>query len=225
MDTRRGEVLICMKCAVDTEPSIFTYLHGYFFNGYSAVRLRDALRPLGGTVSRVRQRVLCPWCHNRHSENYHDGHFRLWRSVRLQVPDFYRLWATVNTDRWTPLWAAAGDEYMLEEAAEWLRGVEHMPWMLERRGPDEGRPLLAPPRMPALPPGPAAMAAYPAAPPPPGPLEAMQAQIADLQRALGEHREEIRILHIHVSNARATTHELFLRWIQMKETVARWDRQ
>jgi hypothetical protein len=222
MPTRFGEVLICMQCAVSTKPTFFTFLHGFFLDGFSEKQLRDTLVSLGGTYSRQNNRVLCPWCHSHDNPTFHDGHFRLWRSVQLPVQDFYRFWALVETADWIPVSAAAGEEFMLHEAAERLRVGPHEQWMLERKGQDKGRPPLAPPRMPALPLGPAVIGAIPAPPPPPG-LAAVQAQMADLQRALDAQQEEIRILQARTTNSQEAADRALRIGLEMEEIVARWD--
>ena len=157
IQTGLGEALICNQCALASEPTHFTYLHGYYVRGGNE-EIRRVLRSIGANYS-TRNKVLCPYCYSWQDYSLHDGFFRLWRSVRLPAGQLATAWAAVDRTGWTP----AGSDNLIAAAGA-LRDGPHRPMMLAREGADGTPPpaafLVPPPPVPQ-PAAPAAGAHHP----------------------------------------------------------------
>ena len=147
--TPHGEALFCLQCATNSEPTFFTYLHGFYVQ-CKGDGLRELLRDLGANYSSRNNRVMCPYCVSYDDYGVHEGFFRLWRSVELPCAQFADAWAAVDKTGWK-----TGGRAELIGAAETLLHGPRLPMMLGHDGP-EGTPaavLLA--RTEAPLPGPA----------------------------------------------------------------------
>jgi hypothetical protein len=131
--TPHGDALFCLQCATNSEPTFFTYLHGFYVQSKGDV-LRELLREVGANYSSRNNRVMCPYCVSYDDYGVHEGFFRLWRSVELPRAQFADAWAAVDKTGWK-----TGGRSELLGAAEALWQGPRLPMMLGRDGP-EGTP-------------------------------------------------------------------------------------
>ena len=127
--TPHGDVLFCPHCAENSDPALFTYLHGFYVRCEGAA-LRDLMRSLGANYSIRGHRIMCPYCTSFADYSVHEGLFRLWRSVPLPRAQFADAWAAVDTTDWTE-----GGHSELSAAADALVQGPRLPTMLGREGP------------------------------------------------------------------------------------------